>query len=123
MFINSETKKVYHLRSCDTCRKFIKEMDFPKTYTLHEIKRNPISEDELDALAQKVGSYEALFNKRSRLNKEQKLTEKIQNDLDYKKLILEHYTLMKRPIVVTNNLVFYGNITKIIKELRRVILE
>jgi arsenate reductase-like glutaredoxin family protein len=36
--------------------------------------------------------------------KEQKLT-----DADYKALILEHYTFLKRPVIVMDNDIFVGN--------------
>ena len=64
---------VYHLGSCSTCSKIIKELNLAETFTLHDIKKSPISESELEALKDLAGSYELLFSRRAMLYKERNL--------------------------------------------------
>ena len=104
------TRKVYYLSSCDTCQRI-----------LHEIKtkEEPICETDLEQLKNVTGKYELLFNKRAKLYKERQLNEQELTENDYKDLILEHYTFLKRPILVIDDHVVLGNATKIIKETRK----
>ena len=57
-------------------------------------------------------SYEALFSKRAKLYKERNLKEAKLLDEDYLNLLLEHYTFLKRPIIVNNDEIFIGNSKK-----------
>lgn len=86
----------------------------PDDVKLQDIKKDPVSADQLDHLKGLAGSYEALFNKRARLYKERNLKEKELTEDDYKKLILEHYTFLKRPVIVLDEQVFIGNSKKTI---------
>ncbi|MCW1952614.1 MAG: hypothetical protein KIH80_000355 [Flavobacteriia bacterium] len=101
-------KHIYHLSSCQTCKKIIVNFGPLADVTLQDIKATHISEDELDQIAGLVGSYEALFNRRSRLYTSQGLKEKILSETDYKQLILSHYTFLKRPLIRVNEKVFVG---------------
>ena len=93
-------QKIYHLSTCDTCKRIIKELAPPSTYSLQDVKKTPIDQKQLEALKELSGSYQALFNKRARLFKERALGEQILAEGDYKRLILEHYTFLKRPVIV-----------------------
>jgi arsenate reductase len=42
------------------------------------------------------------------------LKNKVLGEYDFKKLILEHYTFLKRPVVVVENQIFIGNSAKTI---------
>jgi arsenate reductase len=55
------------------------------------------------------GSYEALFSKKAVLYKSMDLKNKALTEADYKKLILEHYTFLSRPVFVINGGVYIGN--------------
>ena len=59
-----------------------------------------------------AGSHEALFSKRARLYKERNLREKTLSEEDYKALILEHYTFLKRPVILVDDKIFVGNSKK-----------
>ena len=61
-----------------------------------------------------AGSYEALFSKRARLFSERQLKDKQLEDKDYEALILEHYTFLKRPVILVNNQIFIGNSKKVV---------
>ena len=108
-------KKIYHLSTCDTCKKILKEINAPQSYTLQDIKTNPLTEDDLEELKKLTGSYEKLFSKRARLYKERDLKNKQISEQDYKTLLLEHYTFLKRPVVVNGNEIFTGNSKKTVE--------
>jgi len=104
-------KKIYYLKTCDTCRRILKEMDSTK-YVLQEIKTEPINVQQLDELYSLTKSYEVLFSRRAKKYtqmglKTQNLTEK-----DYKQLILDEYTFLKRPVIVNEKEIFIGNSNK-----------
>lgn len=105
-------KKIYYLSTCDTCKRILKEIDAPVEFDLQDIKEVPVSEKELDELKKLTGTYEALFSKRAKLYKERDLKNKDLSEEDYKDLILEHYTFLKRPVLVNDEQIFIGNSKK-----------
>ncbi len=105
-------KKIYHLSTCDTCKKNLKELDPPSSYELQDIKEYPLTEEQLKELKHLSGTYEALFSKRARLYKERDLKNKQLSEEDYKILLLEHYTFLKRPVIVNGQKIFIGNSKK-----------
>lgn len=104
--------KIYYLSTCDTCKRILKQLDPPETAVLQDIKTEPITANQLDELRRAAGSYEALFSKRARLYRERNLQEATLGEPDYRDLILEHYTFLKRPVVLAGNRVFIGNSAK-----------
>lgn len=105
-------KKIYHLSTCDTCNKILKELDPPSAYELQDIKEHPLTVEQLQELKHLSGTYEALFSKRARLYKERDLKNKQLSEEDYKILLLEHYTFLKRPVIVNGQKIFIGNSKK-----------
>ncbi|CEN38722.1 arsenate reductase family protein [Capnocytophaga cynodegmi] len=110
--------KIYYLSTCDTCKRILKELDLPEGIDLQDIKKNSISERELDFLKNTIGSYEKLFNKRSQLYKQRNLKDQNLTENDYRNLILEHYTFLIRPVIVVDNQIFAGNSPKVILEVK-----
>lgn len=108
-------KKIYHLSTCDTCRRILKELNPSQEYELQDIKKNPLTPSELEALVALSGSYEALFSKRARLYKERDLKSDNLTEEDYKNLLLEHYTFLKRPVIVSGDQIFIGNAKKTVE--------
>lgn len=105
-------KKIYHLANCTTCQRILKELKPGADIIVQDIKSEPITEQQLDAMQKLTGSYEALFSKiamkyRSLGLNQLKLTEK-----DYKKYILEEYTFLKRPVIIIDKEIFVGNAPK-----------
>ena len=105
-------KKVYYLKTCSTCVRILKELDLPSDFELQDIKTNPITETQLEALKALSGSYEALFSKRAKLYKEKGLKDQNLTENDYKNYLLEHYTFLSRPFIVINDAIFIGNAKK-----------
>jgi arsenate reductase len=112
-------KKIYHLSTCDTNRRILKELNLPEDFIKQDIKVNPISEAELDELYQLSGTYEALINKRARMYSERKLKDKNLQESYFKKLLLEHYTFLKRPVLINGEQIFIGNSKKVVASAKK----
>lgn len=110
-------KKAYFLKTCDTCKRILKELN-TTDFELQEIKGNPVTESQLAEMYTLSNSYEKLFNKRSRLYKSLGLKDKNLTEEDYKKYILEEYTFLKRPVFIIENEIFIGNSKKVVEELK-----
>lgn len=105
-------KKIYHLSTCNTCQRIINELDLTEDFQFQDIKNEEITEKQLEEMHTLSGSYEALFSRRARLYKERGLKEQSLSESDYKSLILEHYTFLKRPVIINGNEIFIGNSKK-----------
>ncbi|MCX2680576.1 hypothetical protein OOZ15_11545 [Galbibacter sp. EGI 63066] len=114
-------KKIYHLSTCDTCKRIIKELDLPDDFAKQDIKTEAITVEQLEAMEQLTGSYEALFSKRARLYKERNLKAQSLTKEEYKNLILEHYTFLKRPVILVDDAIFVGNAKKTVEAAKNVI--
>ncbi|MCL6267417.1 arsenate reductase family protein [Flagellimonas myxillae] len=108
-------KKIYHLGSCSTCQRILKELEPLDGVKLQEIKSEPMTPEQVDKMASLAGSYEALFSRRAMLFRQRGLHEQQLNEDDYKKLILEHYTFLKRPVVILGDQIFVGNTKKVVE--------
>ena len=112
LFLQKEipmTNKIYYLASCDTCRKIIKSLPNSDRLEFHDIRQNPITEQELEELHSLSGSYEALFSKKAQLYKSLDLKNKTLTEDDYKRYLLQHYTFLSRPVILLNDEIFIGN--------------
>lgn len=109
-------RKSYHLSSCDTCQRIIKELELKDLkFDFQDIKTDNISAEQLDEVHQKAGSYEALFSKRAMKFRSMGLNEMKLNEADYRKYILQEYTFLKRPVIWIGDNVFVGNAKKTIE--------
>ncbi|GAB5474701.1 MAG: arsenate reductase [Maribacter sp.] len=114
-------KKLYHLSTCDTCQRIIKELELPSDFELQDIKTEPMTEKQVEEMKTFAGSYEALFSKRARLYRQQGWHEKQLAETDFKNLILEHYTFLKRPVILLNGHIFVGNSKKVVQAAKEAI--
>jgi arsenate reductase len=110
-------KKVYFLKTCDTCKRILKEIN-TDGFELQEIKENPVNEAQLEEMYNLSNSYEALFNKRSKLYKVLDLKSKTISEKDYRQYILDEYTFLKRPVFIIDGEIFIGNSKKVVEELK-----
>lgn len=115
------TKKIYHLSTCDTCKRILKELQPLDDVVLQDIKSEAITPAQLEEMKLLSGNYESLFSKRARMYKERDLGSKDLKEEDYKDLILEHYTFLKRPVIVIDNHIFIGNAKKEIAAAKEVL--
>lgn len=116
-------KKIYYLSTCDTCKRIMNELILPEAFQRQDIKTDAISATQLDEMKNLSGSYESLFSKRARLYKELGLKDKELTEDQYKSYILEHYTFLKRPVIINNDDIFVGNSKKTIEAAKQSINE
>lgn len=112
-------KKIYHLGNCTTCQAIIKETAINKKgFEMQDIKFEKITPVQLDEMKKMSGSYEALFSRRAIKYRELGLKDKKLDEKGYRKLILDEYTFLKRPVVISNDKIFIGSEKKTVKALK-----
>ncbi|MBC6491188.1 arsenate reductase family protein [Flavihumibacter stibioxidans] len=113
-------KKIYHLSTCSTNQKILKEVNaVKKKAKLQDIKAEPISPEQLDEMKKLAGSYEALFSRKAMKYRSMGLHEKQLTEKDYRKLILEEYTFLKRPVAIVGDQIFIGNTKAVVEALKK----
>lgn len=107
-------RTVFHLSTCNTCQRILSHWNLPDNVHLQDIKVDPITADQLEQIKALAGSYEALFSKRAQLYRGRGLHEKTLGEADYRDLLLDHYTFLKRPVLVLDDQIFVGNSKKVV---------
>lgn len=104
-------KKIYHLSTCKTCQKIIAQLDLPadSDWEVIDIKQQNISAEDLDYVADKIGSYEGVFSRRAMKYRSMGLNEMDLAETDYRRYMLEEYTFLKRPYILYQEMVYVGN--------------
>jgi arsenate reductase (glutaredoxin) len=105
-------KKIYYLSTCDTCRTIIKKLGGLKDFEWQDIKTEPMTKDQLKVMKDMAGSYEALFSRRAIKYKEMGLKDEVLQEKDFQRLILQEYTFLKRPVIISGDKIFVGNEAK-----------
>ncbi|MBT8271996.1 MAG: hypothetical protein HKO90_01250 [Flavobacteriaceae bacterium] len=108
--------KIYFLKTCNTCSRIIKQLKLPESFIFQDIKENEITVNELDHMRELAGSYEALFSKRAKLYKEMGLKGLELSEEDIRDYILQHYTFLKRPVIIFGDSIFIGNSKAVIEQ-------
>ena len=103
-----------YLDSCNTCQRILKELELPESVKLQNTKEDPATIKQIEYLKELSGSYESLFNRRAQLYRGRNLHEKDLNEDDYKELLLDHYTFLKRPILIYKDQAYIGNSKKVV---------
>lgn len=111
-------QKVFYLKTCGTCTKILKIFDL-SDWELRELKSAPITEEELAQMYQFTKSYEALFSRRSTQIKARNIDVKSLEEKDFKDLILDHYSFLKRPVFLTDKEIYVGNDKKNVESLEQ----
>jgi arsenate reductase (glutaredoxin) len=111
-------KKIYTLANCSTSQGIIEQMGKKSSkYSIQNIKEEKITPEQLDEMKEMSGSYESLFSRRALKYKSMGLADKKLTEKDYRKLILEEYTFLKRPVIIAEKKIFVGNAPKIVQEM------
>jgi arsenate reductase len=113
-------RRIYHLSTCDTCRKILAGLNITGVELVNLRERN-VSEEDLDFMFNRLGSYEALFNKRAQKWKALPDAARPKEDSEFRQLILEEYTFLKRPAAIVGHLVFIGNDAATVAALKNVL--
>jgi len=101
-------RKVFTLSTCDTSKRILKPLDLAD-FKVKDIKKDKITEDELEAMHALAGSYEALFSRRSRSYGALGLKNKDLTENNFRDYILSDYTFLKRPVIIDGDHIFIGN--------------
>lgn len=107
-------RKIYHLSSCSTCQRIINELGGLEDFEMQNIKEEKIKAKQIDEMKKMAGSYEALFSRRSMKYRPMGLHEKEISEKEFRKLILEEYTFLKRPVIIIDDEIFVGNAKKVV---------
>lgn len=112
-------KKVYHLANCGTCQQILADTGLTGPgVELQDIKTQQITPAQLDEMKSLAGSYESLFSRRAILYRERGLKDKALTEKDYRSLILEEYTFLKRPVIILGKRIFVGSEKKTVAALQ-----
>jgi arsenate reductase len=87
-----------------------------KGYDYQNIKEEKITAAQLEEMKDMIGSYEALFSRRALKYKAMGLKDKKLTEKDYRDLILQEYTFLKRPVVISGKKIFSGSEKKTVSE-------
>lgn len=114
-------KKVYHLGKCSTCQRILSDLNWQGEQ--QEIRSEKITPAQIDEMARLAGSYEALFSRRAMKYKSMGLKEKTVSEQDYRQLILEEDTFLKRPVFIIDQEIFIGNTKKTVEAVQNALNE
>ena len=107
---------IFYLSTCSTCTRIIKELDVDNSFYMQDIKTEKISPEQIDEMAKMSGSYESLFSRKAMKFKSMGLKDKNLSEADYRRLILEEYTFLKRPVIIYQGEIFIGNSKAVVAE-------
>lgn len=86
-------------------------------FEIQDIKEKAISGEQIDEMKALTGTYESLFSRRAMKYKSMGLADKDLTEEDYRSLIMEEYTFLKRPVFIVEGEIFVGNSAKVVAEL------
>lgn len=112
-------KKIYYLGTCSTCKRILSELHIGKDVVLQDIKEEKITSTQLEEMAKLAGSYEKLFSRVAMKYRILGLDKIDLKEKDYKKYILEEYTFLKRPTIISGNKIFIGSTKSTIELLKK----
>lgn len=103
-------KKAFTLPTCKTCVRIFEALE-PRQHGCEviDIKSEGIAPKDLDKMAELAGSYEALFSRRAIKFRSLGLADIELGEKDYRRLILEEYTFLKRPVFLFEHSVHAGS--------------
>lgn len=100
----------FTLPTCKTCQRIEADLDpAGNGVEVRDIKSKGITAEELDAMHAHAGSYEALFSRRAMKFRSMGLGDRTLSEADYRQLILDEYTFLKRPVLLTEDGVYAGS--------------
>ncbi|MFT7612754.1 MAG: arsenate reductase [Parvicellaceae bacterium] len=108
-------RKIYHLKTCSTCIRILKEVNADGSFDLQNIKEEKMTAAQIEQMKDLAGSYEALFSRKAMKYRSLGLNEKELSEADYKNYIIEEYTFLKRPVIILENEIFVGNSKKVVE--------
>ncbi|MGB0948942.1 MAG: arsenate reductase family protein, partial [Marinirhabdus sp.] len=102
-------KKIYYLSTCDTCKRIMDEIEIPQNFIKKDLRATGLTATEVEEMFTLAGSYEALFSRRAMKYRSMGLADRELSEADYRQLILDEYTFLKRPVIVAGDQIFMGS--------------
>ncbi|MCP9236749.1 arsenate reductase family protein [Lewinella sp. JB7] len=103
---------MYQLSNCKTCQRIRSEIgEYPELEVVN-IKEDPLTPAQVDHLAELAGGYEPLFSRRAMKYRSMGLADQSLTEAAYRRLLLEEYTFLKRPVTVVGDRIFIGSAKK-----------
>ncbi len=103
------TLRVYHLKSCDTCRKAIKSLkESHPDLDLTDVRADGVAKETIHTWIKTIG-YEKVLNTRSTTWRA--LDDSAKSEMDDEKalsLLSKHPTLIKRPVITDGDTITVG---------------
>ena len=93
--------RIWVLGTCNTCTRVVASLP-EGSVDVVDFRKSPVDAETLDSWIELAGSPQALFSKRARKYRELGLHERELSAQETRALILEHDTLIKRPVAVVN---------------------
>lgn len=112
-------KKIYHLATCTTNQRILRELKPGSDVILQDIKTEPITAKQIDEMKKLAGSYEALFSRVAMKYRSMGLNQMKLEEKDYRNYILQEYTFLKRPVVIADDKIFIGNAAKTVEAAKK----
>lgn len=88
-------------------------------FEYQDIKTEPLTEPQIIELRKMTGSYQALINRRAQLFKDRGLDYNSLGEAEFHDLLLDHYTFLKRPVIIYKGALFVGNDRKTVEKLKQ----
>ncbi|AXJ01506.1 transcriptional regulator, Spx/MgsR family [Cyclonatronum proteinivorum] len=96
------------IKNCSTIKKTLSWLDERETpYTFRDVKKSPLSEEELEDALSKVG-IDTLMNKRGMMWRKLGLAGKDITDQELAEILLENQNMIKRPLVLAGDAAMVG---------------
>jgi arsenate reductase len=93
--------------------------DLISDFEKQDIKTDQMTFDQIDEMKNLSGSYESLFSRKAMKYRSMGLGDKNLSETDYRKLIQDEYTFLKRPVFILDDQIFVGNSKKVVENLRQ----
>jgi len=92
--------------------------DLLNDFEKQDIKTDPMTMEQVEEMEELSGSYELLFSRKAMKFRSRGLADQQLLEHDYRKLIHEEYTFLKRPVFIVDDQIFIGNSKKEIDRLK-----
>lgn len=102
-------KVLFYLSTCNTCKRIMAHWNLPDDVEIIDLKKAPITSIQLDYLRSLVSNYRELLNGRSLILRKRNIQANELSETQIRNLILDHYTLLRRPILIYDQHIFVGN--------------
>ena len=109
-------RKLFYLSTCDTCKRIMKTLNLDDVEVI-DIKKQGITQQELEQARTHVSSYTDLLNTRARKLKDLDKSYKEMTEKELESTILSDYTFLKRPLFMSENKVLAGNSKAVVAQL------